>query len=138
MDGRGYGEARGDCWQDRPDHDMFYPDIAVPLELVPTFNIAAGNNQSIWADIYIPKTATAGRYTGQVTVTESGGGPHKIPVELTVLDFALADMPTAKSMLVISGGNINERYIGKGMVDGKDERRAKLIHDRHFLLRAPA
>ena len=28
----GYGSG---TWQDRPDHDKFYPDIAVPLELAP-------------------------------------------------------------------------------------------------------
>src|SRR5262249_28385593 len=49
------GQGRGmGLWTDRPDHDKFYPDIAVPLELVPNFNIAAGQNQSIWIDIYIP------------------------------------------------------------------------------------
>src|SRR5579862_1578101 len=40
-------------WSDRPNHDKFYPEIAVPLELVPSFPIASGSNQSIWVDIYI-------------------------------------------------------------------------------------
>jgi hypothetical protein len=44
-------------WTDRPDHDKFYPDIMVPLELVPSFTIAQGQNQSIWSDIYIPNPA---------------------------------------------------------------------------------
>src|SRR6266700_3020004 len=46
-------------WQSRPDHDKFYPEIAVPLELVPSFNVAGGSNQSIWVDVYIPKSAPA-------------------------------------------------------------------------------
>ena len=47
----------GTGWFDRPDHDALYPEIAVPLELVPSFSIAAGQNQSIWVDVYVPKTA---------------------------------------------------------------------------------
>src|SRR3954467_11573740 len=34
-------------WTDRPDHNKFYPDIAVPIELVQTFAIAQGSNQSV-------------------------------------------------------------------------------------------
>ena len=51
-------------WESRPDHDKFYPDIAAPIEWHPTFNIAQGTNQSIWVDIYVPKTAVSGLYTG--------------------------------------------------------------------------
>src|SRR5208283_4742010 len=46
----------------RPVANKFYPDIAVPIELVPTFDVAAPGNQSIWADVYIPKTAPSGIY----------------------------------------------------------------------------
>src|SRR5207237_1772608 len=36
----GNGSGSG-TWQDRPDHNKYYPEIAVPLELIPTFSIAA-------------------------------------------------------------------------------------------------
>src|SRR5262249_13190549 len=45
----------GCAWTDRAIANKFVPDIAVPIELTSAFNIAAGNNQSIWVDIYIPK-----------------------------------------------------------------------------------
>lgn len=48
----GQGNGSGG-WSDRPNHDKFYPEIAVPLELVPTFSIPSDSNQSIWVDIYI-------------------------------------------------------------------------------------
>ena len=67
----GNGVATG-LWTDRPDHDKFYPDIAVPLELVPTFNVAQGANQSIWVDIYIPNGTPPGLYKGTLTVSENG------------------------------------------------------------------
>ena len=84
-------------WFDRPDHDKFYPDIAVPMEAVPGFAIAQGENQSVWADIYIPRQAPAGRYTGAVSVRVAGVEVASVPVELEVLDFALPDEMTAKT-----------------------------------------
>jgi len=51
----GEGDGTG-TWEERPDHNKFYPDIAVPLELVQQFTIAANSNQSIWGDISSPKT----------------------------------------------------------------------------------
>ena len=129
----GNGVATGN-WQSRPDHDKFYPDIAVPLELVPSFTIAAHANQSVWVDIYIPENAIAGLYQGTVTITETGAAARTVPVELTVYGFSLPDMPTAKTMLYYSSDNVNERYLGQGWISGTDEAKAKLIQDRHFLL----
>jgi hypothetical protein len=76
----GRGIATGG-WTDRPDHDKFYPDIAVPLDLVPTFSIAAGQSQSIWGDIYIPSDVAPGTYYGYVKVSEAGSLTHAVPIE---------------------------------------------------------
>ncbi len=97
-------------WTQRPVANKFYPDIAVPLELVPTFDIAASSNQSIWADVYIPKTAPSGVYGAMLTVRENGAVTHKVPVSLRVRNFALPDAPSAKTMLVTSLGDISPRY----------------------------
>ncbi|MBN2000659.1 DUF4091 domain-containing protein, partial [candidate division KSB1 bacterium] len=131
--GQGMGSG---TWEDRPDHDFYYPDIAVPLELASPFTITADTNQSIWVDIYIPKSTAAGLYTGIVTISEKGAPALTIPVELTVYDFDLPDIPTAKTMLFFEGGNMNERYFGieNAWVQGADEPRAKIIQDRHFLM----
>ena len=94
----------------RPVANKFYPDIAVPLELVPTFDIAAAQNQSIWADVYIPKTAPSGVYGAMLTVSENGVVTHKVPVSLRVRNFALPDAPSAKTMLFTSLGDIQPRY----------------------------
>ncbi|MDD5674640.1 MAG: DUF6067 family protein, partial [Chitinivibrionales bacterium] len=100
------------AWTTRPNHDKFYPDIAVPLELMPNFTIAAGNNQGIWADIYIPKTSAAGQYTGTVTVSEGGVTTHTVPVTLTVRNFTLPDTCNAKTMLFTGYGDLSIRYTG--------------------------
>ncbi len=94
----------------RPVANKFYPDIAVPLELVPTFDIAASSNQSIWADVYIPKTAPSGVYGAMLTVLENGVATHKVPVSLRVRNFALPDAPSARTMLFTSLGDISPRY----------------------------
>jgi hypothetical protein len=97
-------------WAQRPVANKLYPDIAVPLELVPTFDVAASSNQSIWADVYIPKTASPGFYGAMLTVSENGAVTHKIPVSLRVRSFALPDAPSAKTMLFTSLGDIRPRY----------------------------
>jgi hypothetical protein len=108
---KGDPKATG-LWTDRPNHDAFYPDIAVPLELHPSFQVARGSNQSIWADIYIPKNSAPGRYTGKLTVLEGKTVTKEIPVELTVRNFSLPDMPSSKTMLFFSLSDISRRMTG--------------------------
>ena len=123
-------------WQDRPDHDKFYPDIAVPLELVPTFTIASKTNQSVWIDIYIPKGSPAGLYQGTLEVRENGTLTKSVPVRLKVYGFTLPDTPSAKTMLYYSSANLNHRYLGATWIDPNSAAGAKgkAIRDRHFLL----
>ena len=144
----GEGDGVGN-WEDRPDHNKLYPDIAVPLELETPFEIAAGQNQSIWGDIYIPKSVPPGMYQGTVTINyslnaanveenESHVPPQTImiPVELTVRHFALPDYPSAPSMLFYSVENIGYRYLGDAYIEqGTDAyRQRQSLIDLHFQL----
>jgi hypothetical protein len=106
------GEGSG-VWEDRPCHNKLYPDIAVPLELQSPFTITAGTNQSIWGDIYIPKTVPAGIYTGTIVVTEDSTLARQIPINLHVYDFALPDLPNTRTMLYLCRECINDRYLGE-------------------------
>ncbi len=123
-------------WTDRPDHNKYYPDIAVPLELVPTFTISAGSNQSIWVDVYIPKTATPGLYKGNLTVKENGTLVQTIPVQLKVYNFTLPDIPSSKTMLVFDSSNINQRYLGSTYVNPNSPQAstAIMLLNRHMML----
>ena len=129
--GEGVGSG---TWTARPDHDKYYPDIAIPLELVQNFDIPAYQNQSIWVDIYIPKGAAAGLYQGTVAVSESGTVYHQIPVELVVRDFTLPDTPNAKTMIFMGYGDVNERYTGVRYPNAGTNEAAvsALVRDRHF------
>ncbi len=120
-------------WTDRPDHDKHYPDIAVPLESVNSFNINQGENQSVWSDIYIPKDVPSGLYQGAVTVTEGNNVSYQVPVELNVRNFALPEVPSSKTMLYLGTSDISRRYIGMNYPENeKDETRLQTIRDRHF------
>ncbi len=131
----GAGVAAGG-WQNRPDHDKFYPDIAVPLELVPRFNIAGGQNQSIWVDVYIPKTAAAGNYVGQLLVLSNGTLAGSIPVLLSVYNFTLPDVPNSKTMVDFDSSNINHRLLGSTYIKftSAEGATASLIRDRFFMV----
>ena len=125
-------------WADRPDHDKFYPDILVPLELVPTFNIAQGQNESIWCDIYIPKGTPAGLYTGTVSISEGGVVTRSVPVSLEVKPFSLPDTPSVKGFANLDATDISWRYASGpgGYVNwNSDEgRRVKHISDVYYQL----
>jgi hypothetical protein len=114
--GDGYKPAKG-LWTDRPNHDAFYPDIAIPLELNPSFKVAQGTNQGIWVDIYIPTGSAPGVYTGTVKVMEGKAVTKEIPVELTVRNFALPDMPNSKTMLFFSLSDVGRRLTGIKFVE---------------------
>ena len=130
----GEGVADPDTgWIDRPDHDKYYPDIAVPLELESPFSIAADTNQSIWVDVYIPKDTPAGIYSGSVLITSSGNPDIAIPVSLQVLPFTLPDEPTLKTMAVLGYEDVNNRYVGiRYPYDPAVVEQMHQIRDRHF------
>ena len=120
-------------WTDRPDHDQAYPDIAVPMEAVRTFNVAQGQNQSVWVDLYIPKGIQSGTYQGAVTVSEGSHLSYRIPVELRVNRFSLPDTPSSKTMLHLGYSDISKRYVGSTYPNNSaDLAKVQLIRDRHF------
>ena len=103
-----YRTAPPDCstfpwlWPTRPNANKYYPEIAVPLELHPQgFSINQASNQSIWFDVYIPKDGPAGAYSGSIAILENGVVTRQLPITLTVFDFALPDVPSAKTMLFV-------------------------------------
>ncbi|MBC8450421.1 MAG: DUF4091 domain-containing protein [Chloroflexi bacterium] len=131
------GIGTGD-WEDRPCHNQFYPEIAVPLEFHMPFTIPAGANQALWGDIYIPKTMPAGNYAGTIEVTEDGELTWQIPISLRVRNFTLPDLPNAKTMIFYEWGNVNDRYLGEDNAwpePGTPEYAQSIkLMDRHFQL----
>lgn len=123
-------------WKDRPGADKFFPDIAVPLELVGAFDIPARFNQSIWADIYVPRTAPPGDYAGTITITEQGRVRARIPVRLEVLNFTLPDATTSLTMVATGYEEIARRYTGQSYpaAGSSQDDLVRRVADRQFLL----
>lgn len=131
---RGVFEGR---FKDRPNANKYYPDIAVPIEAVGTFSIPKGENQSIWADIYIPHDASPGLYTGRLVIETAGHVVSDLPIELEVIPLVLPDEFHAKTMVWINEPDINFRYTGVRWNDsGGAVPKVKAVMDkvwyRHF------
>lgn len=101
-------------WSSRPDHDKHYPDILIPFEAmnVSTFTVASSSSQVIWIDIYVPKTAPPGLYTGSVSIYEGPQLSTTIPISLTVYPFTMPDVPPSKPYAYLSVPHINWRMGG--------------------------
>lgn len=128
----GEGEGIGG-WADRPDHDAYYPEIAVPLELVGRFDVRAGRSQCIWIDVYVPPETPAGVYRGTIAVCEDGVATRQVPVELRVRGFTLPDTDAAKTMVYFGYDDVLSRYVGE-LESEAHAARLRRVRDRHFQL----
>ena len=94
--------------RNKPQGPGWYPDALIPFvdpstgqdltgayDAVP-FSLAAGKNQPIWVDISVPRTTTAGQYSGVFTVT-SAQGAASVTLHLTVWNFTLPIKPALKT-----------------------------------------
>lgn len=83
-----------------PALDADYPD---PLPPLTPFSVEPETAQPVWITIYVPRQAPAGEYRGTLTVRAAGTRPRRLPIALTVWDFALPDTPTSRTAFGISG-----------------------------------
>jgi hypothetical protein len=60
------------------------------------FSVKPGNNQPVWVDVLVPRTAGAGQYSGTYTVT-SDQGETTGSISLRVWNFTLPTAPALKS-----------------------------------------
>ena len=79
------------------------PEVAIPLAapFPATFNIpdpnhnATGKNQSVWMDLYVPKEARAGNYTGTLTISAAElPSPVTVNLAVRVSRAMIPDYPT--------------------------------------------
>ena len=73
----------------------YYPD---PLEELKPFSLRAGESQSVWMDVWVPRTAAPGTYTGTVTI-RGGGVEATLPVNLTVKNVLLPVTSRLKTLV---------------------------------------
>lgn len=109
-----------------------YPDALIPFRnpfsaepigggrITPRpFRVAAGRNQALYVEIYVPEDAAPGRYTGYVRVTRDGGSPlADVRIRLEVVDFALA---RAMSLTTQFQPFDHSHFVGPGRFYGYQE-----------------
>ncbi|HWE60437.1 MAG TPA: glycoside hydrolase domain-containing protein, partial [Chloroflexota bacterium] len=102
-----------------PTHDGRVPDPLVPFidpytgnPAAAPFIVSANTNQPVWMDVAIPSTATAGVYTGAVTVSATGQSSVSVPVTLTVWNFSLPTMSTATAYFKMSVNGLLDYHGG--------------------------
>lgn len=91
------------------------PDALIPLSATDdlegaTFDIEANSNQGVWVDLWIPRDAHEGLYSGEIQVLSGNRISHRIPLELTVFNFTVPDETHFHNMFAISAGNIAIRH----------------------------
>ena len=101
-------------------HVGAWPDPLLPME---PFEVANPDCQAVWVEVYVPRNAPAGRYTGTVTVR----GPNAVPIDVTldVWDFALPEVPERVSM----GWSLHSWFRADGL-DRELERLGVLLEHR--------
>jgi hypothetical protein len=97
----------------------WYPDALIPftdpdtgkslsgarITAVP-FEVKAGNNQPVWVDLLVPRSAEPGKYSGTYTVT-SDQGNFTGNISLKVWNFTLPQAPALKSsFLFFQAGSV--------------------------------
>ena len=74
------------------------------------FSIEANMNQGVWIDIYIPRDALQGIYTGNLQVIVNEKITHTIPISLLVYDFTLPDETHFKNIFALNSYGVAVRH----------------------------
>ncbi len=93
---------------DRASEKGLWPDPLIPI--TGPLSLDPDSNHCFWLRAYVPPNAPAGMYRGDVAL-RAKGIEARIPLELTVYDFALPDRMTCTTAFGFSAGNVF-RYHG--------------------------
>ena len=116
--------------------DVADPSVAVPdsaeihdADVLQPFDIDAHTNRQVWLTVRVPETASAGVYSGTITITGQTDVNISIPVRLVVYPFVLEDSPIEHSMYY-RGLVVDPVYISSNIQqnDGKTEAQYRIDH----------
>src|SRR5581483_2966209 len=131
-------------WRNRPDHDKFYPEIALPYEAIKasSFTVAASSSQAIGMDIYIdsntfmPTNAAFNLFYGTMSVYEGTTLSTAIPIHLKVYNFNMPTRPRLPVLGAIGQSHINLfHYNSSGTVIVGGARQTTREHYYQYLWR---
>lgn len=104
----------------------WWPDALPPLDA--PLDVRQGENQPLWLLVHVPADAAAGGYTGTVTL-QAEGWSARVPIALTVWDFALPERNHITTALGLSPGTIFDYH---GLRTDADRRRVLDLYHRSF------
>ena len=85
-------------WYAKNGDKQWQPAYCIPMSPQQTLEVPdpvrklpRQENQTVYIDVYIPKDAKPGDYTGSLAVTAEGASAFTCPVKLKVFDFSLPD-----------------------------------------------
>ncbi len=101
----------------------WYPDALIPFidpatgqppegGTIPAapFDVLAGDNQEVWADVYVPADTPKGVYSGKITVTVGDERLARLSIELKVFGFALPETVAMESRFGSLGSRVAKAY----------------------------
>jgi hypothetical protein len=91
------------------------PENATPGKGGLPIDVAPGQSQAFWIEVYTARDLPAGVYLGEVKVS-AGGAQRTVPVELTLFDFTLPDEGSMSAMLYFEKEQL-DLYIGEDVAD---------------------
>lgn len=97
-----------------------WPDALVPLQA--PFRVRADVPSVVWVRIRVPRGASAGVYTGALTIQIGGRVARTIPIKLQVFAALLADAPTLPFIVGLDFESIH-RLDGGGLDAGRFSQR---------------
>ena len=93
----------------------YWPDALLPMDIAVRtqrnkIQTLHGQNQGLFFRFAVPENAVSGTYTGNVVVYAKGEGLITVPVELTVLDFSIANNVSANSIIILNRSETQTLY----------------------------
>lgn len=112
--------ANNDCiqnspglYQSRPISYKYMPDALVPQECVTNgFNVGVSASQGVWIDMYLREDLSSGTYSGTITVKEGVVVSTTIPIQITIYNGTLPEVPSYPWFAEMSEQDINYRING--------------------------
>lgn len=81
------------------------------------FDLAAGRNQPLWLEIYVPPETPPGVYHGAVAIAAAGAPRAEVPVRLEVWPFTLPSTSSLRNSFGFSGPTALRRHHGSYLGD---------------------
>lgn len=94
--------------------------------------VPAQESRVVWVDVFVPATAVAGRYRGELAIMVGGAAVGTLPVELQVGDFTLPSTASLRSAFALDFDQPCTAHTGTESCDARwNERKALELRERY-------